>query len=166
MSSADDGTKSEEEIRAAAVRKAMKLISLRDHTEKEMTDKLKAGGFPPFAIDEAIEYLKSYRYLDDARYAELYVSFRRSEKSLFEIRENLKMKGVASEWIDEAIEKAEVCESETVKKTFLKKYGSKDLSDEKLYEKALRYFASRGFPYGAAKEGIALAIQEIEAENR
>ncbi|MBR4767647.1 MAG: regulatory protein RecX [Lachnospiraceae bacterium] len=152
------------EVILLAKKKALSLLNYCDRTEYQLRKKLEEGEFPPQAIEEAIRYVYSYHYLDDRRYAENYILAKRDEKSVFEIREELKLRGVDSEIIEESLSNAEIDESHTVEIMFLKKFGHKDLSDPKLYEKALRYFAGKRFPYDAAKNGIRSAIGSIETD--
>ena len=156
-----DASQIESEILENAKKKALHHLSYRDLTEAQLREKLEAGEFPPPAIDAAVEYVRSYHYIDDKRYADQYVRAKKAERSVFEMREELRRRGVQQELVDEAIGSGEVDETETVRTLFLKKFGRKDLSDPKLYEKALRYFAGKRFPYGAAKDGIRSALEEI-----
>ena len=52
-----------------AKKKAMSLLKYMDRTEWQLRDKLSLKGFSEGAIGEAIEYVKSFHYLDDYRYA-------------------------------------------------------------------------------------------------
>lgn len=150
----------QKEIILRAKKKALRLLEFSDRTEKELRDKLKEGEFPPFAVDEAIEYVRSYHYIDDARYAEHYLLARQNTKSLFEIRHGLSEKGVDSDIIEQTLINTEVDEKETVKRLFLKKYGTKDLTDSKTFEKAIRYFSSHGFRYPDIKAAVTEAVEE------
>lgn len=153
------------EVILLAKKKALSLLNYCDRTEFQLRQKLEEGAFPPQAIEEAIQYVYSFHYLDDRRYAENYVFSKRNEKSLFEIREELKCRGVEADLIDDVLSQSDFDETETVSALFQKKYGHKDLSDPALYEKALRYFAGKRFPYDAAKNGIRKAIEAMEADS-
>ena len=48
-----------------AKKRAMNLLQKRDYTEYKLREKLKEGFYTDEIIDDTIEYLKSYRYLDD-----------------------------------------------------------------------------------------------------
>ena len=50
----------------------------------------------------------------------------------------------------------------TLKELFLKKYGRKDLSDPKTYEKAFRYFAAKGYGFDDIKKAISSAVEGQE----
>ena len=51
-----------------AFNKASDLLAMRDHSEKELLQKLRQKGFADGA-EEAVEKLKGYGYLDDSRFA-------------------------------------------------------------------------------------------------
>ena len=45
--------------------RAMNLLKARAYTEKQLTDKLREGGYPEMVVRNAIDYVISYGYLDD-----------------------------------------------------------------------------------------------------
>ena len=77
------------EVIKEAEKKALRLLTVSDRTEYQLREKLREGDFPPEAIDAAVEYVRSYHYIDDGRYAEIFIRSKRSEKSIYEIRMEL-----------------------------------------------------------------------------
>ena len=65
-----------------------------DRTEKGLSDRLRQAGFSAEATEDAMEYVRSYGYLNDLRYAENYISFRMGTKSRQKILQELSGKGV------------------------------------------------------------------------
>ena len=55
------------EERDRARKKAMRLLEHMDRTEKGLTDKLRQAEFSPEAVEDALAYVKSYGYINDAR---------------------------------------------------------------------------------------------------
>ena len=49
--------------------RAMNLLQKKDYTTRQLKDKLEEGLYHKELVDEAIEYVSSYKYLDDERYA-------------------------------------------------------------------------------------------------
>ena len=86
--------------------RAMNLLQKRDYTERKLRDKLKEGMYTDDVIDETIEYLKSYKYIDDERYAGDYIRYQMNLRSRNRIRQDLMQKGIASEIIDRLISEA------------------------------------------------------------
>ena len=56
--------------------KAIKLLSLREHTEKELRAKLEDKGFSGEDIDSTIERLKTEGYLSEERFASAFIRSR------------------------------------------------------------------------------------------
>ena len=84
--------------------RAMHLLEDMDRTEASLREKLRQGLYPQNMIDMAIEYVKSFGYLNDARYAENFIRSRQNSKSRKEIQAALLQKGVSSELIGQAME--------------------------------------------------------------
>ncbi len=150
------------EVIKEAEKKALRLLTVSDRTEFQLREKLREGDFPPEAIDAAVEYVRSYHYIDDGRYAEIFIRSKRSEKSIYEIRMELKKRGVSEDLIERAVSSADLDDRSVIRHLFMKKYAAKDLTDPKIYERAFRYFGSRGFSY----EDIRAAVTEaLESED-
>lgn len=89
-----------------AKKRAMNLLQKRDYTEYKLREKLKEGFYTDEIIDDTIGYLKSYRYLDDERYAEDYIRYHMELRSRNRIRQDLMQKGISSEIISRLLEEA------------------------------------------------------------
>lgn len=155
-----DRSDTEKEIVVLAKKKALKLLDYMDRTERQLRDKLKEGGFPPFAVDEAMEYVRAHHYIDDLRYAKGFVETRKDSRSRFELRYMLKERGICDDDIEKAFEQAVIDDRMTLKNLFLKKYARKNMTDPKTYEKAFRYFSAKGYRYEDIKSALVEAISE------
>lgn len=80
-------------IKRARLR-ALHLLEKRDYTEKAMRDKLKEGLYPRNVIDEAVEYVKSYHYIDDERYAASYINSHITTMNRRQLTDKLRLKGI------------------------------------------------------------------------
>ena len=49
--------------------RCMNLLQKREYTEKQLRDKLAQGGYSEDIAEEALDYVKSFHYIDDTRYA-------------------------------------------------------------------------------------------------
>ena len=65
-----------------ARRKAMLLLEHMDRTEKGLSDRLRQAGFSAEATEDAMNYVRSYGYLNDYRYAMNYISFRMGTRAV------------------------------------------------------------------------------------
>ena len=79
------------------------LLKDMDKTEKQIRDKLKLGDYPEDIINNAIEFLKKYGYVDDIRYAKLYISSKQNSKSIKQIELELYKKGVNKENVSKVL---------------------------------------------------------------
>lgn len=149
------------EERNRARKKAMRLLEHMDRTEKGLTDKLRQAEFSQEAVEDAIAYVKSYGYINDARYARTYISFRMESKSRQKILSELQMKGVdrqtALEAWEEMEELMEPDERAVLRKTIEKKFKPGTELDEKEMRRLQGYLARRAFKY----EDIAYALEEM-----
>ena len=82
--------------------RAMNLLKNKDYTEEELRRKLINGEYPEKIIIQALEYVASYGYLDDLKYAEAYISDNEKRKSPKMIENNLLKKGIRKDVIEKA----------------------------------------------------------------
>lgn len=82
--------------------RCMNLLKSRAYTESQLRRKLEEGGYPEESIEAAIQYVKSYRYVDDARFARDYIVNQKEKKSRRVIEMDLAAKGIERELIEEA----------------------------------------------------------------
>ena len=61
--------------------RAMHLLNTMGRTEQQLRDKLQAGEYPPEVIDKAVDYVKSFGYINDLEYARNFILGRKSRKS-------------------------------------------------------------------------------------
>lgn len=72
--------------------RAMSLLKDRDYTRKKLFEKLKANGYPDECIEKAVQYVSSYGYIDDKRYAVNYIISHMTSKSRRVIEQSLMLK--------------------------------------------------------------------------
>ena len=97
---------------------------------------------------QAIEYVKSYGYVNDRRYAENYVMSAGSRKSRAALRSFLQDKGIAGEEIENALEELPGDETELIGQLLVKKAGQPHKMEEKELRRALGCLARKGFSSG------------------
>ena len=136
--------------------RAMHLLEDMDRTEAALREKLKQGCYTQDMIDRAVDYVKSFGYLDDARYAENFVRSRQGAKSRKEIRALLMQKGVSSEHIEQAFEAcyADEGEDEAVRTILRKKRFDPRTADEPEKQRIYGYLARKGFRYETVRQVI------------
>ena len=145
--------------------KALRFLSYRSRSEKEVVDNLKKKSFgrgsgPSEAtIELIIKKLKDYKFLDDLEFAKMWVAERSllKLKPLRVIKFELKQKGITEEIIEQVLSdsKEEEKDLEKAKKIIDKKISKyKGLEKQKIREKLGRFLASRGFDYDTIKKAI------------
>lgn len=134
-----------ETIIRRAKQKAMALLKRSDRTEKELRIKLKQSEYPESAIEEAVSYVMKYGYVDDERYLENYLFYKKGQKSIRVIEMELQQKGLSKEQIREQIEKEELNDGETIQKAIRKKIGAKSELSYEETQKVAAYLYRKGF---------------------
>jgi regulatory protein len=136
-------------ILVRAKKRAMHLLEQYDRTEYQIRKKLKDGKYPECVIDKTIAYLYSYHYLDDARYAEHYLSFSSEKKSRGQLTAELMRRGVDREVIAFALKQCEPFDEAAQIRIWLekKKIPSGRL-EEKEYRRIYGFLARKGFQSG------------------
>lgn len=139
--------------------RAMHLLEDMDRTEAALREKLKQGLYPADAVDSAIDYVKSFGYLNDARFAENFVRSRQGSKSRREIQALLMQKGVAPELAEAAFEACydgneEAGEQEAIRKILRKKRFDPEACDKKELQKIYGHLARKGFRYDTVRQVI------------
>lgn len=117
----------EELLRAR--KKAMSLLNYNDRTEWELMDKLFSAGFSEEAVKDATEYVKSFHYIDDERYAIRFAQIYHKSRSQKRIWQDLTKKHVPEEYITIALEAIEGGDSEAINKEIHKMLKNRDLEE-------------------------------------
>lgn len=155
ISSDDYDAVMEEVIVKRAKKRVMYLLKSMDRTEGELRQKLKEGMYPKQACDIAIEYVKGYKYVDDERYADRYIEYKSSSKSIRQMRAELKNKGLSEEIIDRTLENANTDETSVIIKYIRKRHYDINTADPKETAKLYRYLAGKGFGYNKIEEAFS-----------
>ena len=90
-----------------ATLRCMHLLKDRAYTEGQLRRKLDMAGYPPCSIGRALEYVKSYGYVDDLRYALDYIQNQKEKKSRRVMERDLVRKGVPGDIIGEAFRRSQ-----------------------------------------------------------
>ena len=138
-----------EDRRAGEARKkALKKLLVRDRSEKELREILRREGFQEAETEDAVEYVKSFGYVNDRRYAENYVMSAGRKKSRSALRSFLLEKGISEEDTEAALAELPVDEGELMRELLGNKAGEPRKMDEKELRRVFGYLARRGFSPG------------------
>lgn len=138
---------------------ALTYLSYGMRTEIQVRDRLKekscSGGYDLSVIDDVLDFLREYGFVDDVKYAVSYIEYAVSKgHGMIKIRNSLKERGVKANSIEDAVYEYEKMkendgeEVETEKERALKealKVIEGNEIDDKLIAKVGRRLKSRGF---------------------
>ncbi len=143
---------------------AVSLLARRDHSERELKDKLLLKGYKEGA-DEAIEKLKVGGYVSDERFARLYARELRLLKKYGRkrIEQELFRKGIDRDIISEVLSETEFDEDELVS-LIERKYG-RYLADEKGLQKTVNGLLRMGYTYGEIRDALRKISENTELED-
>jgi regulatory protein len=154
-----------EKAKAAALR----LLSRRAYTSKEIRDKLIKREFDASAIETTMADLNRLNLVDDRHFAKRFIDERLRLKPCGRVllRQDLRRRGVPVEIIDEMIEEAfDVVDTKSLAYDVLsgraRRY--KGLEKDKALNRMYGFLGRRGFDGSTAREVSLRVWQEIEAE--
>ncbi len=111
--------------------RAMNLLQKRTYTEKQLRDKLTEGYYSEEIIQKAIDYVKSFHYINDYQYALDYLNYHFENKSLKQIEQELYRKGIRKDIYVQALTEWEASgEQQDVRKMLLKWLEKKNYHKE------------------------------------
>ena len=127
-------------------KRALYLLQKQDRTEKQLYDKLKQSEYPEECIENAIQYVKDYHYIDDERFAKSYIRYHQEKKSLKRLEMDLLSKGVDKITIEDALdEEFDADEKQMIAKLLEKKKFDASHADVAVRRKLYQFLLRRGF---------------------
>lgn len=131
--------------------KAMDLLARREHSQKELRDKLINKGYPEDLVIEAVEKLAQEKLQSDVRFIENFIRTRSNQGyGPIRIKQELRMKGVeataedlqSQDWYELALQ---------VKQ---KKFGENPPKDLQSKAKQIRFLQYKGFTHDQIDHAI------------
>ncbi|MCR4840993.1 MAG: recombination regulator RecX [Lachnospiraceae bacterium] len=145
-------------------RYALSLLSDREYSSKMLMDKLSSTGYSSEHAEIIIDYVKSFHYLDDERYAENYIRSRMQSKSRRYLERKLYEKGISKELSEEIFSKLEEencnespsdIEKNIIRRELSKKLKSVDPNDHERITKVTAALVRKGFNYSDINESVS-----------
>ena len=127
---------------------ALKVIGFKDRTEKEIREKLTQKGYDENTIEDETEFLKSYGFINDSRYAERFthdaINLKKWGKS--RIKTELLRKGIDREIIENTIEDIfSELDDDRLFTEMQKRFKNSDFSNIKERTRIFNFYLRRGF---------------------
>jgi regulatory protein len=134
--------------------RALRLLSQREHSRKELEQKLKPHEEMPGELAEALDFLAAKDFINEKRVVESVVNRRSSKLGAARVRQELMAKGLPADDIAEAVEAMRSTELERALVVWRKKFGAPpvDASDR---GKQVRFLVSRGFAPDVVRRVVA-----------
>ena len=139
-----------------AKKRALYLLEKTGRSESNLASKLKEGFYPEDIVENAVNYAKSFGYLDDENFARNLLESRMYKKSKQEIIATLKQKGLEQETIKDVFDKHydEDSEKEAIKHHMDKKRIDLESITPKELNKFYSYLARKGFSFDSISSQI------------
>jgi len=133
-------------LNKAILHKSIDLLSRREHSEQELQNKLLQREFELAEIASVLTYLSEKGYLSDERFTESIYRLR-VNKGYGEryIQNELSQKGVSRSIISLIAENQEIDWYHLAKNTYLKRFGEREIVDQRDKAKRIRFMQYRGF---------------------
>ena len=143
-----------------AFNKASDLLALRDHSEKELLQKLRQKGFADGA-EEAMEKLKSYGYLDDSRFALRFAQELQRVKHYGKkrIEQELYRKGVSREVVSDTLEQLSF--DEDALPALIERRYLRQLDTEKGVQKTVAALQRMGYSFGEIRDALRKVQEDV-----
>lgn len=133
-------------LKKRATLRAMHILERTDKTEAQLRRKLEESEYPKEAVESAIAYVTSYGYLDDRRYAEHYIEWKKQGKGKARLKMELVQKGISREIIEEVLESTDFGETrEMIRQIILKKRKTDIPMNEKEKQRLYGFLMRKGF---------------------
>ncbi|WP_139904316.1 recombination regulator RecX [Clostridium thermarum] len=146
---------------------ALKYLERSYKTEKELRDKLYKKGYDETTVQGTVAFLKEYNFLNDEKYAEMYIKDKQKRSGKNKLKYDLIKKGIDEEIIQEFTSKMDAgVEDDTAESLAAKKYQTiikRETDKKKIYEKLLRFLVNKGFSWEIAKKAIE-KVMEFQIE--
>ena len=140
----------EEVLPKRAKLRAMNLLKSREYTTSQLRRKLAQGCYPEKVIQQALDYVASFHYTDDLRYAVSFITSHESDRSRRRIEQDLSGKGIPKEVIAKAWfqweEQGGVLEEQAIIDSLLKKkHYNPEQTDYKEQQRLFAFLLRKGF---------------------
>ena len=156
-----------EEVKRDIVKKAklraLHLLNEMGRTETQLYNKLRQSGYTDDVVEEAVQYVKSFGYVNDHEYAYSFITNRKNKKSRRELYIQLSQKGISLEVLDNVFEEcySDYSAEEAIYNIMKKKKYDPQTATKADTQKILTYLTRKGFLYEDIRR--VLQVSELNA---
>lgn len=146
--------------------RAMNLLKTRSYTAHQLREKLRAGSYPEAIAEEAIRYVSSFGYINDAQYAADYIEYHKEQRTKTRIFMDLCKKGIEKSLIEEAWENIIGEERQELEKKQIiywiqKKHFLPEEASPEEKQKMMSFLYRKGFSIETIRSTLSLDITPI-----
>lgn len=143
---------------------ALHSIEKAYKTEKQVVQKLLAKGYEKSTIEKAILFLREYDFLDDSKFADMYVKEKLLSQGRNKIKYSLMQKGLDESLIKEKLQNIDKeKEGDSLERIGMSKYQQlikREEDTRKIYKKLGDYLMRRGYPWDDVKSFLNRTLKE------
>ncbi len=152
-----DAAPAADAVRAAALR----LLARREHTQRELQEKLTRRGHDLEEVEAALAALAEEGVLDEARFAEAFVHSRTQRgQGPVRIAQEMHQRGVPRTLADEALAAADVDWRDQARAVRRQRYGEAVPADRHEAARQMQFLQRRGFTAEQARAAAAAADED------
>ena len=145
-------------------KRALRLLERKDYSRKELKERLIKDGYSTELVEQIIDYVDSFHYLDDVRMAGSFIRSRKEYKSKRELEYLLKQKGISEEEISQALEENYrnedgISQEEIAIRRQLNKYHVDEAALEEMSYDEKQKVAAKLYRKGFTQESIRKLLQ-------
>lgn len=147
---------------------ALHFLASRPRTRHEITERLNTEGYLSDVTERVLALMEKYRYIDDAQYAQDYMEsrLRQGNYGPYRIKQELKMKGISNELIEDAFRQmeSEYGEAAVAREWLQKKRYDTRNTDYAQKKRCTDALIRRGFSYTAIRQAFKLLDEALNDE--
>lgn len=153
----------EEEAYRKGLKKGFDLLYRSSKTKKQLKRKLIEKEFSEDVAERVVEKMSDEGFLNDLHYSEQFIETRAVRYGAYRMRQELRLKGVSDDIIDEALGNVEQDSEYDRAMVIAQKRVGQYRSDpnEKIYSKLVAYLSRKGFSYDVVKKAVRAVMEEL-----
>lgn len=142
-----------ESEKQSAYNKALKLVSIRYKTQREIERYLYEKGYLSQVVYYVLSRLIEYHFVDDERFVNSFIQTHKDRYGKLKLKQQLMIRGVSENLIDSAISEVDFDQTDEIIMLAEKYMKSKEPTKEN-YAKLFKYLMGKGFEYENVKRAL------------
>ena len=150
----------------SAYNKALGLLARREHSRKELRQKLDRSGYARDEAGDALDRLGEQHYQDDERFAEALIRNRSAQGyGPMRLRAELKSHGLSDARIRGLLDATEIDWAESAAAQLRRRYGAQGATDPAERARRAQFLLRRGFPAATVRDVTHAEVDDAADEN-